>query len=80
MKIAIMPRGRAPYWVTCEDVEPRPNIPGLEDIDMAIEGLKAARRILLRTKEGNMSVSRAARDLGWINEDVQLAIWGEVRQ
>lgn len=80
MKIAIMPRGRAPYWVTCEDVEPRPNVPGIEDIDLAVEKLKEVRKVLHRALKGEVSVSRAARDLGWINEDVQLAIWGEVRQ
>jgi hypothetical protein len=35
--------------------------------------------ILAMVIDGHMSVRRAARELDWTMDDVQIAIWGEVR-
>lgn len=37
-------------------------------------------RLLDEVFEGMRSVRRAAVDLGWTTDDVQLVIWGEIRQ
>ena len=77
MKIAIMPSGREPIWITCPDPK---GMSGLKDIQTAIAALKRAKSLLIDAASGHASVSHVARELGMMNEDVQMIIWGEIRQ
>jgi hypothetical protein len=52
----------------------------LLDAEYAAECETARQALFVKVREGNASVRYAARKLGWTPEQVQMAVWGELRQ